>query len=92
MGYRQLRDEGEVDGLFVESCWLMSPTLRVGLIVALVASLLQLFSGHHSAVGVAKNQPAKLAADVGHLFQREQHSCKPLDWRGHWKYRVGHSD
>lgn len=39
--------------------------LKVGLIVALVASLLQLVSGHDSAAGVAKNQPAKLAAFEG---------------------------
>ena len=41
-------------------------SLRVGLVVGLAASLLQLVSGHESAVGVAKNQPAKLAAFEGH--------------------------
>jgi len=40
-------------------------SLRVGLVVALVASLLQLVSGHTSAQGVGKNQPAKLAAFEG---------------------------
>ena len=40
-------------------------SLRVGLVVGLAASLLQLVSGHGSAVGVAKNQPAKLAAFEG---------------------------
>ena len=40
-------------------------SLRVGLTVALIASLLQLVSGHISARGVAKNQPAKLAAFEG---------------------------
>ena len=40
-------------------------SLRVGLTVALVASLLQLVSGDSSARGVAKNQPAKLAAFEG---------------------------
>ena len=40
-------------------------SLRVGLAGALVASLLQLVSGHTSAQGVAKNQPAKLAAFEG---------------------------
>jgi cytochrome d ubiquinol oxidase subunit I len=40
-------------------------SLRIGLIVALVASLLQLHSGDSSARGVAKNQPAKLAAFEG---------------------------
>jgi cytochrome d ubiquinol oxidase subunit I len=40
-------------------------SLRIGLAVGLVASLLQLVSGHTSAQGVAKNQPAKLAAFEG---------------------------
>ncbi|MCI0537482.1 MAG: cytochrome ubiquinol oxidase subunit I [Verrucomicrobiales bacterium] len=40
-------------------------SMRVGLAVALVASLLQLVSGHSSAQGVAKNQPVKLAAFEG---------------------------
>jgi len=40
-------------------------SLRVGLIVGLIASLLQLVSGHTSAQGVATNQPAKLAAFEG---------------------------
>jgi cytochrome d ubiquinol oxidase subunit I len=43
-------------------------SLKVGLSVALVASLLQAVSGHVSAQGVAKNQPAKLAAFEG-LYQ-----------------------
>lgn len=43
-------------------------SLRVGLIVGLAASLLQLVSGHESAQGVARNQPAKLAAFEG-LYQ-----------------------
>jgi cytochrome d ubiquinol oxidase subunit I len=40
-------------------------SLRVGLIVALVAALLQIISGDSSARGVAKNQPAKLAGFEG---------------------------
>jgi cytochrome d ubiquinol oxidase subunit I len=43
-------------------------SLRVGLAVALAASLLQAVTGHVSAQGVAKNQPAKLAAFEG-LYQ-----------------------
>ena len=43
-------------------------SLKVGLTVALVASLLQAVTGHMSAQGVAKNQPAKLAAFEG-LYQ-----------------------
>jgi cytochrome d ubiquinol oxidase subunit I len=40
-------------------------SLRLGLGVGLIASLLQLVSGHDSAAGVARNQPAKLAAFEG---------------------------
>lgn len=43
-------------------------SLRIGLSVGLTASILQLVSGHRSAVGVAKNQPVKLAAFEG-LYQ-----------------------
>ena len=48
-------------------------SLRVGLVVGLAASLLQLVSGHSSAVGVAKNQPAKLAAFEG-LYETSRHA------------------
>ena len=41
-------------------------SLKVGLVLALFASLFQLFTGHRSAGGVAQNQPAKLAAFEGH--------------------------
>jgi len=40
-------------------------SLKVGLTVALLASLLQAVTGHTSAQGVAKNQPVKLAAFEG---------------------------
>jgi len=43
-------------------------SLRVGLVVAMVSSLLQLATGHISAQGVGRNQPAKLAAFEG-LYQ-----------------------
>lgn len=39
---------------------------KIALIVATIFSLTQLFTGHRSADGVAKNQPAKLAAFEGH--------------------------
>ncbi|MDP4711618.1 MAG: cytochrome ubiquinol oxidase subunit I [Saprospiraceae bacterium] len=39
----------------------------IALWVAVVASLAQLLTGHHSAEGVAVNQPAKLAAMEGHF-------------------------
>ena len=37
-------------------------SVKIALIVVMIASLFQLFTGHRSAVGVSKNQPAKLAA------------------------------
>ena len=41
-------------------------SMKIGLVVALVASLLQLVTGHESAVVVSQYQPAKLAAFEGH--------------------------
>jgi len=41
-------------------------SLKIGLVVALAASIFQLDTGHDSAVGVSQNQPAKLAAFEGH--------------------------
>jgi cytochrome d ubiquinol oxidase subunit I len=40
-------------------------SMKIGLVVSLAASILQLVSGHTSAQGVAKNQPVKLAAFEG---------------------------
>lgn len=37
-------------------------SIKIALVIAIIASLLQLATGHQSAVGVSKNQPAKLAA------------------------------
>lgn len=45
---------------FARSC------MKIALGVAMFASLFQLVTGHSSAVGVAKNQPAKLAAIEAH--------------------------
>lgn len=41
--------------------------VRIALIVATLFSLSQLVTGHHSANGVAENQPPKLAAFEGHF-------------------------
>lgn len=37
-------------------------SIKIALVVAAIASLYQLYTGHQSAVGVSKNQPAKLSA------------------------------
>ena len=42
-------------------------SLQIGLLVALAASLIQLDTGHDSAVGVSQNQPEKLAAFEAHF-------------------------
>jgi cytochrome d ubiquinol oxidase subunit I len=42
------------------------PSFKIALVVATIFSLAQLFTGSKSADGVAKNQPAKLAAMEGH--------------------------
>ncbi|HPG11321.1 MAG TPA: cytochrome ubiquinol oxidase subunit I [Chitinophagaceae bacterium] len=48
------------------------PSFKIALVVATIFSLAQLFTGHHSAEGVSKNQPAKMAAMEGHF----DHSAK----------------
>lgn len=42
-------------------------SMKIALVLAVAASLLQLVTGHSSGVGVARNQPAKLAAYEGHF-------------------------
>jgi len=42
-------------------------SMRIGLVVALVASVASFITGHESALVVSKYQPAKLAAMEGHL-------------------------
>lgn len=54
--------------------------LRIGLSVALVASLLQLITGHSSAETVAEHQPAKLAAMEGHFEKSAPADLYILGW------------
>lgn len=51
-------------GRYVE---ISKKAFKIALVIATVCSLLQLVIGHHSAEGVAVNQPAKLAAFEGHF-------------------------
>ncbi len=53
---------------------------KIALVVATVASLMQLFTGHRSADGVAKNQPAKLAAFEGHFPASEVADMYIVGW------------
>jgi len=48
--------------------------------VATVSALLQLLTGHHSADGVADNQPAKLAAFEGHFEENVPADLYLLGW------------
>lgn len=53
---------------------------KITLVVAAIASLAQLFSGHSSADGVAVNQPAKLAAMEGHFEESAPADLYILGW------------
>ena len=55
-------------------------SLKSGLILALAASLLSLTTGHHSAAGVAKNQPSKLAAMAGIWQTAAAAPLHPFGW------------
>jgi cytochrome d ubiquinol oxidase subunit I len=53
---------------------------KIALTVATVASVLQLFTGHRSADGIAHNQPAKLAAFEGHYDSSAVADMYLLGW------------
>ena len=53
---------------------------KIALIVATIFSLGQLFTGHQSADGVAKNQPAKLAALEGHYEESAPADMYIMGW------------
>ncbi|RYY59565.1 MAG: cytochrome ubiquinol oxidase subunit I [Chitinophagaceae bacterium] len=56
------------------------PSFKIALAVAAVCSLAQLFMGHRSADGVAKNQPAKLAAFEGHYDSSARADMFLMGW------------
>jgi cytochrome d ubiquinol oxidase subunit I len=55
-------------------------SMKLALVLALVSSLGQLATGHSSAVGVAANQPAKLAAFEGHYPESAPADLYLLGW------------
>ena len=55
-------------------------SMKIGLVLALVASLLQLATGHSSAEGVARHQPAKLAAFEGHYPESAPGAMYLVGW------------
>ena len=60
---------------------LSQKALKIALMVATVSALLQLVTGHHSADGVAENQPAKLAAFEGHFEENAPGDLYLLGWQ-----------
>ena len=60
--------------------FLSKKAFKITLIVAAIASLAQLFTGHSSAEGVAVNQPAKLAAMEGHFEKSAPADLYLLGW------------
>ncbi len=55
-------------------------SMKIALVLAAVASMLQLASGHSSAVGVAETQPAKMAAYEGHYPANEPAPLYLFGW------------
>jgi cytochrome d ubiquinol oxidase subunit I len=55
-------------------------SLKIGLAVGLVASVLQAVTGHESAEGVSRHQPAKLAAFEGHFETSSNAPMHLLGW------------
>lgn len=54
--------------------------MKAALVLAAVASVLQLVTGHSSAVGISENQPAKLAAFEGHFPGEEPAPMYLFGW------------
>lgn len=59
---------------------LSQKAFKIALVIAIIFSFGQLFTGHKSAEGVAKNQPAKLAAMEGHFEASAPASLYILGW------------
>ncbi len=55
-------------------------SMKFGLVLGLVASTLQLVTGHSSAQGIAEQQPAKLAAYEGHFDASAPATMYAVGW------------
>jgi cytochrome d ubiquinol oxidase subunit I len=55
-------------------------SMKIALVIAMAASLLQLVTGHWSAVGVSEHQPAKLAAMEAHFDASAPAGLYVLGW------------
>ncbi len=63
-------------------------SMRIALVLAVFASVLQLVTGHDSALGVAENQPAKLAAYEGHFEAEAPADLYLMGWVDEEKERT----
>ncbi|MFZ0389156.1 MAG: cytochrome ubiquinol oxidase subunit I, partial [Calditrichia bacterium] len=63
-------------------------SLKIALILALIASLYQLLTGHQSAVGVSRNQPAKMAAVEAHFDASQPAGMYLFGWVNEDKQKV----
>lgn len=55
-------------------------SLKIALVLAIFASLFQLFTGHQSAMGISETQPAKLAAYEAHFDASAPASMYLFGW------------
>ena len=67
---------------------LSKKAFKIALGVSIVSACLQLFLGHHSAEGVAVNQPAKLAAFEGHYKKDDPADLYLFGWVNQEKEQV----
>ncbi len=67
---------------------LSQKALKTALVIATIASLAQLYTGHRSADGVSENQPAKLAAFEGHYNEYEPADMYIFGWVNEDKQEV----
>lgn len=66
-------------------------SFKVGLTIAVFASLFQLLSGHTSAVGISKTQPAKLAAYEAHFDSNKVADMYLFGWVNEKNQKVNFS-
>ena len=63
-------------------------SFKIAIIFALFASLFQLFTGHQSAIGISKTQPAKLAAFEAHYDSSVPGDLHLFGWVNDEKQKV----
>lgn len=63
-------------------------SFKIALVLALFASLYQLFTGHQSAMGISKTQPAKLAAYEAHYDSLAPGAMYLFGWVNNEKQEV----